>query len=153
GARLQACLNKLDAAYGGTCDARNFNGTQTAAIPLLVSTANATVQLPCATIATASQIIIAPGTRNVTLHGCASRGASDASGSQGGTVFLYSGNGPMIQIGDPAYSKNTSGFHLDNAVINTTPSTSALAQAFTAYRTQEINLESLYILGNSNQTE
>jgi hypothetical protein len=37
-------------------------------------------------------------------------------------------------------------------VINTTASTSVTAQGFAAYRTQEMDLESLYVLGNSNQT-
>ena len=152
GAKLQACVNKLDRVYGGTCDARNFTGTQSAGSTIVISSANATVQLPCATITTASQIQIAAGTRNVTLHGCALRGASDSSGSQGGTVFLYSGMGPMIQVGDPGYAVNTLGFHIDNVVINTTASSNATAQAITAYRTQEIDLQSLYLLGNSNQT-
>ena len=60
----------------------------------------------------------------MTLHGCALRGASTASGSQGGTVFLYSGAGAMVQVGDPTYAADTPGFHLDNVVINTTASTS-----------------------------
>jgi len=152
GAKLQACLNKLDTVYGGTCDARNFTGTQGVGSSVVVSTANATVQLPCATIATAHQVQVTPGTRNVALRGCAMRGASDASGSQGGTVFLYSGNGPLIRVGDPTYSVNTLGFHIDNVLINTTASTSAAAQGLAAYRTQEMNVEGLYLLGNSNQT-
>jgi hypothetical protein len=152
GAKLQACLNKLDTVYGGTCDARNFTGMQAVGSTVVVSTANATVQLPCATIATAHQVQIAPGTRNVTLRGCAMRGASDASGSQGGTVFLYSGTGPLIRVGDPTYSVNTLGFHIDNVGINTTASTSGAATGLAAYRTQEMDLEGLYLLGNSNQT-
>ncbi len=152
GARLQACVSKLDPTFGGTCDARNFTGTQGAAAAIVISAANATVLLPCATIATSNQIRVTPGTRNVTLRGCSLRGASDSSGSQGGTVFLYSGAVPMIQIGDPAYAVNTLGFHIDNVVINTTASSSAAAQAMAAYRTQELDLQSLYLLGNSNQT-
>ena len=119
---------------------------------LTISTANATVLLPCATISTANQIIVTAGTRNVTLRGCALRGASTASGSQGGTVFLYSGTGAMVQVGDPTYAADTMGFHLDNAVINTTAASSATAQGLVAYRTQEMDLEGLYFLGNSNQT-
>jgi len=152
GAKLQACLNTLSVVYGGTCDARNFTGTQSMGSNLTISTANATVLLPCATISTASQVIVTAGTRNATLRGCALRGASNASGSQGGTVFLYSGTGAMVQVGDPTYATNTMGFHLDNAVINTTASNSATAQGLTAYRTQEMDLESLYFLGNQNQT-
>ena len=91
-----------------------------------MSTANATVLLPCATIATANQMIVTAGTRNVVLRGCALRGASAASGSQGGTVFLYSGAGAMVQVGDPTYAADTPGFHLDNVVINTTAANSCV---------------------------
>jgi hypothetical protein len=119
---------------------------------LTIATANATVLLPCATISTANQVIVTAGTRNVTLRGCALRGASTASGSQGGTVFLYSGTGAMVQVGDPTYAADTMGFHMDNAVINTTAAGNATAQGLAAYRTQEMDLESLYFLGNSNQT-
>jgi hypothetical protein len=152
GAKLQACLLALPASYGGACDARNFTGTLSMGSNLAISTANATVLLPCATIATPNQAIVTAGTRNTALRGCALRGASNAGGSLGGTVFLYSGAGPMIQVGDPTYAVDTSGFHLDNVVINTTASSSAAAQGLAAYRTQEMDLESLYFLGNSNQT-
>ncbi|MGD0729809.1 MAG: hypothetical protein ABR956_00995 [Terracidiphilus sp.] len=152
GAKVQACLNALSASYGGTCDARNFTGTQQMGSNLTISTANASVLLPCATISTASQLIVTAGTRNVSLRGCSLRGASTASGSQGGTVFLYSGTGAMVQVGDPTYAADTMGFHMDSAVINTTASSSATAQALAAYRTQEMDVDGLYLLGNSNQT-
>ncbi len=152
GTKLQACLGTLSASYGGTCDARNFTGTQSMGTNLTISTANATVLLPCATISTPNQVIVTAGTRNVTLRGCALRGASTASGSQGGTVFLYSGTGAMVQVGDPTYAADTLGFHMDNAVINTAAAGNATAQGLVAYRTQELDLESLYFLGNSNQT-
>jgi hypothetical protein len=152
GAKLQACLGALNSSYGGTCDARNFTGTLSMGSNLTITTPNATVQLPCATISTANQVIVTAGTRNVSLRGCALRGASTVSGSQGGTVFLYSGTGAMVQVGDPTYTADTPGFHMDNAVINTTATSSSTAQGLTAYRTQEMDLESLYFLGNSNQT-
>jgi hypothetical protein len=152
GAKLQACLNALSGSNGGTCDARNFTGNLSMGSNLTISTANATVQLPCATISTANQIIVTAGTRNVSLRGCALRGTSAASGSQGGTIFLYSGTTAMMQVGDPTYAVDTMGFHLDNAAINTTASSSSTAQGVAAYRTQELNLENLYLLGNSNQT-
>ncbi|WP_348264072.1 hypothetical protein P8935_05940 [Telmatobacter sp. DSM 110680] len=151
GAKLQTCLAKINSTFGGTCDARNFTGNLAMASNVTISTANTTVMLPCATIATANQIVITAGTRNISLRGCALRGASSASGSQGGTVLLYSGLIAAIQVGDHTYAADTNGFHLDNVVINTTPSTSAAAQALAAYRTQEIDLESLYLLGNANQ--
>ncbi len=152
GAKLQACVNGLDATYGGTCDARNFTGTQAMSADVTIRTANATVQLPCATIATAYRMVVTAGTRNVTFHGCALRGASGASGSQGGTVLLYSGTGSAVQVGDASYAVDTPGFHLDNAVINTTASASGGTQAVAIYRTQEASLANLYLLGNANQT-
>jgi hypothetical protein len=152
GAKLGACLSGLSTTQGGTCDARNFTGSLSMGSNLTISTANAVVLLPCATISTANQVVVTAGTRNVSLRGCALRGASTASGSQGGTVFFYSGTGAMVQVGDPTYAADTQGFHLDNVVINTTLSSSAGAQGLAAYRTQELDLESLYFLGNSNQT-
>ncbi|HEV2326510.1 MAG TPA: hypothetical protein VGS10_21405 [Terracidiphilus sp.] len=152
GAKLQACLNAVNSTYGGTCDARNFTGTLSMGSNLTISTANTSVELPCATISTANQLIVTAGTRNVSLRGCALRGGSAANGNLGGTVFEYSGTGPMVQVGDPAYVADTPGFHLDNVAINTTGATSATAQGMAAYRTQEMDVESVYLLGNSNQT-
>ncbi len=152
GAKLQACLAKISTNYGGTCDARNFSGALSMGASVTVSTANTTILLPCSTINTANQILIPARTRNVTLHGCALRGSSAASGTLGGTVFTYTGAAAMIQIGDPTYAADTQGFHLDNAVLNTTGSATATAQGLVAYRTQELDLQSLYFQGNSNQT-
>ena len=152
GAKTQACVNAVNGTYGGTCDARNFTGNQQMGSNLTLATGNVAVLLPCATITTANEILVTAGTRNVSLRGCALRGGTAATGSQGGTVFAYSGTGAMFAVGDPSYGADTPGFHLDNVVINTTSATSATAQALAAYRTQELDLESLYLLGNSNQT-
>jgi hypothetical protein len=152
GAKLQACVNAVNATYGGTCDARNFTGNLTMGSNLTIATGNVAVLLPCATITTANQIVVTAGTRNVSLRGCALRGGTQASGSTGGTAFAYTGTGAMVQVGDPTYATDTPGFHMDNVVINTTGATSAAAQGLVAYRTQEMDLESLYFLGNSNQT-
>ena len=152
GAKLSACITGLSSAYGGVCDARNFSGTVAMSATVTVNTANTTVYLPCGTISTANSFVIPAGVRNVTLHGCGLRGASAASGSQGGTVLLYSGAGAAVEIGDPTYAGDTLGFHLDNVLINTTNSTSATTTGVTAYRVQEMDLESLYFLGNGNQT-
>ena len=56
GAKLQACLGALSTTYGGTCDARNFSGKQAMGSSVTISTANSTVLLPCATIATATRL-------------------------------------------------------------------------------------------------
>lgn len=152
GAKLQACVNAVSSSSGGTCDARNFTGAQTMAASVTISAANTTVLLPCATMTTAQQIIIPAGVRNVTLRGCSLRGTSAAGGTTGGTVFAYTGSGAFVQVGDATYAANTMGFHLDNVTINTTGATSSTAQGLVAYRTQEMNLESLYLLGNATQT-
>ena len=151
GAKIQSCVNAVNAIYGGTCDARNFIGSLSMGSNLTISTGNTAVLLPCATIATANQIVVTAGTRNVALRGCALRGGTAASGSQGGTVFAYSGAGAMVEVGDPTYATDTPGFHMDNVAINTTAAASG-AKGLVAYRTQELDLESLYFLGNSNQT-
>ena len=152
GAKIQACVNAVSASYGGTCDARNFTGNLTMGSNLTIATNNVAILLPCATITTANQIVVTAGTRNVTLRGCALRGGTSASGSTGGTALAYTGSGAMVEVGDPTYTADTPGFHLDNVVINTTGATSAAAQGLVAFRTQEMDLESLYFLGNSNQT-
>lgn len=152
GARLSACVAGLSSTFGGTCDARNFSDALSMAGNVTISTSNATIWLPCATITTSSQIIVTAGTRNVSLHGCSLRGTTNANGSQGGTAFVYTGNRSMFQIGDPTYSADTSGFHVDNVVINTVSAANSSAQGIVAYRTQEMYLESLYLLGNQNQT-
>jgi hypothetical protein len=152
GAKLLACVNAVNASYGGTCDARNFAGAQTMAASVTISAANTTVLLPCATITTAQQIVIPAGMRNVTLRGCSLRGTSAAGGLAGGTVFAYTGASALVQVGDATYATNTMGFHLDDVTINTTNASSSAAQGLVAYRTQEMNLESLYLLGNANQT-
>jgi hypothetical protein len=151
GVKIANCLSGLNQTYGGTCDARNFVGTLSMASNLTISTTNAVIYLPCATISTASQIIVPAAVRNVVLHGCSLRGISTASGSQGGTVLLYSGPSNAVQVGDTTYAQNTMGFKMDNVAINTTGSTGA-ATGFYAYRAQEIRLESSYFLGNQNQT-
>ena len=119
---------------------------------LTIATNNVAILLPCATITTANQIVVTAGTRNVTLRGCALRGGTSTSGSTGGTALAYTGSGAMVEVGDPTYTADTPGFHLDNVVINTTGATSAAAQGLVAFRTQEMDLEGLYFLGNSNQT-
>lgn len=127
GAKLQACVNGLNATYGGTCDARNFAGALLMGSNVTISTANATLEMPCATITTANQMIVTAGTRNVVLKGCSLRGASAASGSQGGTVILYSGASAAVQVGDPKFAVDTTGFHMDNVLINTTAAANGTA--------------------------
>jgi hypothetical protein len=147
GTKLSACLSKLNASYGGSCDARNFTGSLSAGTDLTISTANATVLLPCATITTAQQLIVAAGTRNVSLRGCSYQGGSKASGLMGGTVWAYTGGGAAMQVGDTSYAEDTKGFHIENVNLNTASAgTTAVGIAF--YRTQEIDLRSVYLNGD-----
>jgi len=152
GARVSACVALFNGSTGGVCDARGFTGALTMGSDLVLSVPNTVIYLPCASITTSSEIVIPAGVRNVTLHGCSLRGTSASSGSQGGTVINYSGAGAAVAVGDPTYNSDTMGFRLDNVAINTTGSASGSTTGFSAYRTQELHLESLYFLGNSNQT-
>ena len=93
GAKVQACLSALNASYGGTCDARNFTGNLSMASNLTISTANAAVLLPCATITTANQIVVTAGTRNVSLRGCALRGGSAGERQPGRNGVCVFGHG------------------------------------------------------------
>ncbi|WP_420238562.1 hypothetical protein ACOBR2_02855 [Telmatobacter bradus] len=152
GAKLQACVSAVNASYGGICDARNFTGAQSMSSNLTISTNNTTILLPCATITTAYAVIVPAGVRNVTLRGCTLRGGTTSSGTLGGTVLAYTGSAAAVQVGDSTYAADTLGFHVDDVVINTTGSSSSSTVGLIAYRTQEMNLESLYFLGNSTQT-
>ncbi len=152
GAKLAACVASLNAAYGGVCDARNFSGGLGISATLTLNVANATIYLPCGTISASNQVVVPAGVRNVTIHGCSLRGGSAASGSQGGTVLLYSGAGAAVQVGDTTYAVDTQGFHLDNVLVNTTNATTGTTTGISAYRTQEMDVESVYLLGNGNQT-
>jgi hypothetical protein len=67
-------------------------------------------------------------------------------------VLLYSGSGAAVTVGDPTYAVDTLGFHLDDVVINVTGSTAATTAGVAVYRVQELELASLYLLGNANQT-
>ncbi len=152
GAQLAACVAGLNAASGGTCDARNYTGTQTIGSTVTIGVSNARIDLPCATITMTAPIVIAAGVRNVRLHGCSLRGGTTTSGSAGGTVLAYSGAGAAVQVGDPTYATDTLGFAMDDVLVNTTGSTSAGTEALAAWRVQELDLESDYYLGNANQT-
>ena len=96
GAQLTACVAGLSAAYGGVCDARNLSGTLAMGSTVTLGTANTTVYLPCATIATANSIVVPAGVRNVTLQGCGLRGASSGEwkpGRDGAAVFRCGSRG------------------------------------------------------------
>jgi hypothetical protein len=144
-AKLSACINGMG-AQGGICDARSF-GASTLAANITVAAANVHVLLPCATITTAYQFIVSAGVRNTYLEGCAFQGGSNASGTQGGTVWIYTGSAAAFQVGDTTYAQDTKGFRIENVNLNTA-SAGTSAKGFAFYRTQEISARDLYLNGN-----
>jgi hypothetical protein len=149
-AKLQNCINGMGST-GGICDARGF-GNSTLAGNITINTANVHVLLPCATINTAYQVIVAAGVRNTYFEGCALRGGSAASGTAGGTVWIYTGSGAAFKVGDTTYAQNTGGFHIDNVNLNTAGAGgAAIALAF--YRTQDIDLRNVYLNGNQANSQ
>lgn len=151
GAKLTTCISGLNTTYGGICEGRNMGQSQTISANITISTPNAVINLPCGTITTAYQLIVSPGTRNVSIHGCSYEGGSTASGTQGGTVWVYTGASIGLQVGDMTFQVNTPGFHIDNINFNTASAASG-AMAFAFYRTQELSVENVYLNGNNALT-
>ena len=146
-AKLSACINSVG-PQGGICDARSF-GNSLLAANITVTAANVHVLLPCATITTAYQFIVAAGVRNTYLEGCAYQGGSTASGTAGGTVWIYTGTVAAFKVGDSTYAVDTKGFRISNVNLNTAGAGTS-AQGLDFYRTQEIDLRGLYLNGNQS---
>jgi hypothetical protein len=146
-AKLSACINSMG-PQGGICDARSF-GNSLLAANITVTAANVHVLLPCATITTAYQFIVAAGVRNTYLEGCSYQGGSTASGTAGGTVWVYTGSVAAFKVGDSTYAVDTKGFRISNVNLNTA-SAGTSAQGLDFYRTQEIDLRGLYLNGNQS---
>ena len=146
-AQVTAAFAVLSSSYGGIVDARRCQAATTWTNAVTITQANTVLLLPCATLTTAQTLTVAAGVRNVTIHGCSLRGGSTANGTQGGTVWIYTGSGKAFSIGDPTYAVNTPGFLMDNVNVNTASAGSA-ALAFSFYRAQELRLDNLYLNGN-----
>jgi hypothetical protein len=145
-AQLQSCLSGLPVT-GGTCDARNFGTAISLTSNITVNTPNAHIYLPCATITTAYQFIVPVGIRNVRIDGCSYQGGSNASGTAGGTVWVYTGSTSAFQIGDPTGAANTNGFSMSNVNINTTTAGGGAVGIY-FYRAQEVHLDNIYLNGS-----
>lgn len=145
--RLSACVSGLNPVFGGTCDGRQ-EPSETLTSTITISTPNAHVILPCSTITTPDSIVVPAGIRNVVVEGCSFQGGSTASGTEGGTVWIYTGSGDAISVGDPTFAANTQGFWMSNINLNTASAgTSAVGVHF--YRAQEIRLDNIYANGNN----
>ena len=135
--------------HGGIIDARRCTGATTWTNAVTITNANTVLLLPCASLVASQPLTIAAGVRNVAIHGCAYQGGSSTNGEIGGTVWVYNNGGPAFIVGDSSYTVNTVGFSIDNMAI-ITPTTGASSAAFYFYRTQEIRMEHMYVIGDNS---
>jgi hypothetical protein len=147
-APVNAAIGILASPAGGIVDARRCQGATAWSTAITVNEANTTLLLPCASLTASQTLSIAPGVRNVTIHGCAYQGGSAGSGTNGGTVWNYTGSGTAIHVGDATHAVNTVGFALTDMAL-TTPSAGSTATALLFDRVQEIDIERVYFIGNN----
>jgi hypothetical protein len=132
---------------GGIVDARRCQAATSWTNPVTIDQDDTVLLLPCTQLVATQALTIAPGTRNVTIHGCSYQGGSAASGLYGGTVWAFQASGPAFLIGDPTHALDTTGFHMDNMVVATVSAPPG-ASAFAFYRTKQIRLDNLYLEGD-----
>ena len=150
---LSAPVNAAIAAVlgnnGGIVDARRCQSASAWITAVTINQANTVLLLPCAQITATQALTIAAGTRNVTVRGCSFQGGSAASGTLGGTVWNYQAGGPAFIVGDSSYATDTAGFAMQDMAI-TLPNAATGATAIALYRTQEVNLERQYFIGDNS---
>ena len=146
---VENTFGALNADNGGIIDARACTGATTWGGIILFDIPGVRLLLPCTTISASNTVFITAGTRNVTIEGCGYQGGSQASSENGGTIWIYNGNGPAFEVGDPTYSVDTVGFRLLNMELFTYGAGSA-AQGIYFYRTQEIDVQGTYFNGNGD---
>lgn len=134
---------------GGVIDARRCNSATTWTNAITMSQANTVLLLPCATLTVTQPLTVPAGVRNVTIHGCSYQGGSASSGTYGGTVWNYQAGGNAFTIGDPTNATDTQGFALTDMAV-TLPSAASNAVAIYFHRTQEIDIERVYFIGNNS---
>ena len=152
GSDLSTAVNTMLAAVpadqGGIVDARACSHNYTWNTATTITTANTALLLPCGTFTATQPIAVAYGVRNVAIHGCAYQGGSNASGTAGGTIWNWQGNGAGIIVGDPSNAYDTGGFTLTDIAI-TTPSAGLSAHGLDLHRVQEADIERVYFIGNA----
>ena len=144
---VAAAFAALSGSGGGIIDARACTAATTWTAATSITQANTVLLLPCATLTASQSFAVTAGTRNVVIHGCGFQGGSAASGTAGGTVWLYTGSADAFSIGDPTHAVSTPYFMADNLNINTA-SAGAAAVALHFYTAQEIRLDNLSINGD-----
>ena len=145
---VNACLASLPAPTGGICDARACSANFTWNNPTTFSNPNQALLLPCGTLTATATVTVSPTVRNSTIHGCAYQGGSAGSGTAGGSVWNYQGNGTAFVIGDTGDGSDTPGFYLTDLTVATANGGSS-ARAIDFHRVQEIDIERVYFIGNN----
>jgi hypothetical protein len=145
---VNACLASLPTPTGGICDARACSANFTWNNPTTFSNPNEALLLPCGTLTATATVTVSPTVRNSTIHGCAYQGGSAGSGTAGGSVWNYQGNGTAFVIGDTGDGSDTPGFYLTDLTLATANGGSS-ARAIDFHRVQEIDIERVYFIGNN----
>ena len=145
---VNACLASLPTPTGGICDARACSANFTWNNPTTFSNPNQALLLPCGTLTATATVTVSPTVRNSTIHGCAYQGGSAGSGTAGGSVWNYQGNGTAFVIGDPSDGSDTPGFYMTDLTLATANGGSS-ARAIDFHRVQEIDIERVYFIGNN----
>jgi hypothetical protein len=145
---VNACLASLPTPTGGICDARACSANFTWNNPTTFSNPNQALLLPCGTLTATATVTVSPTVRNSTIHGCAYQGGSAGSGTNGGSVWNYQGNGTAFVIGDTGDGSDTPGFYLTDLTLATANGGSS-AHAIDFHRVQEIDIERVFFVGNN----
>jgi hypothetical protein len=145
---VNACLASLPTPTGGICDARACSANFTWTNPTTFSNPNEALLLPCGTLTATATVTVSPTVRNSTIHGCAYQGGSAGSGTAGGSVWDYQGNGTAFVIGDTGDGSDTPGFYLTDLTV-ATANGGGSAHAIDFHRVQEIDIERVYFIGNN----
>jgi len=145
---VNACLASLPTPTGGICDARACSANFSWNNPTTFANPNQALLLPCGTLTATATVTVSPTVRNSTIHGCAYQGGSAGSGTAGGSVWNYQGNGAAFIVGDPGDASDTPGFYLTDLTVATSNGGSS-ARAIDFHRAQEIDIERVYFIGNN----
>ena len=145
---VNACLASLPTPTGGICDARACSSNFTWNNPTTFSGPNQALLLPCGTLTATATVTVSATVRNSTIHGCAYQGGSASSGTAGGSVWNYQGNGTAFIVGDTGNGSDTPGFYMTDLTLATSNAGST-AHAIDFHRAQEIDIERVYFIGNN----
>ena len=146
---VNTTLAAVSSTLGGIVDARACVNNFTWNTATTITTANTALLLPCGTLTVTQPLTVSPGVRNTVIRGCAYQGGSAASGTTGGTVWNWQGDGAAFIVGDPADASDTPGFVLTDLAV-TTPSAGASAHALDLHRVQEADVERVYFNGDNS---